>query len=260
MKSLISLIIGLLWVNQFTVEINIVPYPDNSLYATQYQEFGMPLPDELWNASEYKRAVQVITGFYKVDKWSIPRKGSEYSGDLFERMIKLENFEIILDKSEPLQERLREHDELLRAVNQFLNMYMESNETEQRFGIEVLNLLNLSAHTTKYSIGVIKELQAIMSERGIRNSDLDLMHDKLIAGVGTSIEDNLILIEQDYKQYSAKDIEWFTVEIVDWALGMKEYLSENQVVELKNKISLIIDNHPNKNIRSSLKTLSKRLK
>lgn len=258
MKSLIPLLFGLFLINQSATEqTEVIPYPDNSLYVAQYQALGMPSPDELWNAAEYKRAVKVITGYYNIDKWSIPRKDSEYSGALFERMITLENFDIILDKSEMLQERLREHDELLKAVNRFLAMYVEPNESEQRFSIEALSLLSLSANTTKYSIGVLKDLQDVMSNRGIRNSDLDLMHDKLIKGVAASIEENLSIIENDYHQYRRQDIEWFTEVTSEWIVDMKQYVSDEQVIKIEGILTKMIETHSNKKIQSRLKELKK---
>lgn len=256
MKSIFSLIVGLIFTVPSTTSINeVVPYPDNSLYVEQYQQIGMPSPEEVWNAAEYKRAVKVIKSYYNVDKWSIPRKNSEYSGALFTRMTTIENFDVILDKSMPLQERLREHDELLHAINQFLNMYIEPNEPEQRFGTEGLILLAFSANTSKYSIEIINELQTMMSDRGMRNGDLDLMHDKLIAGVATSLEEYLDIIENDYLQYQSKDIETFTTEIKDWAISMKDYLSEEQTRTLTDELILIHQNHPNKTVKKTLKKL-----
>lgn len=239
---------------------NIVPYPDNSLYPEQYQEYGMPKPEELWNGSEYRRAVKVVKGFYKVDKWSLPRKDSEYSGSLFARITNMENFEIITDKSASLQERLREHDEIINSLNQFLKLYYEPNEKEQRFGAEVLALFTTSAKSTEYSIDVVKELQTMMSSRNQRNGELDLMHDKLIAGVTKTIEEHFNIINKDYERYNQEDIEQFSKEITAWSLDMTTYLNDTQLTTIMTRVNDIAENHIYNRVQKDFKALSKDLK
>jgi hypothetical protein len=260
MKSLFAIVI-LILSNQTVINTNgVLPYPDNSLRVEQYQALGMPSPEKIWNASEYKRAIKVIKGYYDVDKWSIPRKNSDYSGALFERMTKVENFEIIADKTQNIQERLREHDELLRSVGQLMSMYVEQEEEIQRFGAEGLALRMLSARTSIYSISVLKDLQGLMSDRGQRNSDLDLMTNKLMNGVATTINENLLIIEADYYQYQAKDLEWFTKELSDWSVEMKDYLTAAKIIKLNKKLAVLIQNHSNTNVQKTLKKMQGKLK
>lgn len=259
MKTIFLLFISLLFTQKVNIE-DVEPYPDNSLYPEQYQEYGMPKPEELWNGSEYKRAIKVIKGFYNVDKWSLPRKDSEYSGDLFERMTNMENFEIILDKSESLQERLREHDEIINSVNQFLNLYYEPNEKKQRFGTEVLSLLIVSAKSTEYSIDIIKELQTMMSGRNMRNSDLDLMHDKLIAGVEKTMEEHFRIINNDVNQYSQKDIEQFSAEITTWMYDVIKYLNQTQLTNIITQVNNISERHIYNSVQKDFKSILKALK
>lgn len=260
MKSLFAIVILILSNHTAINTDGVLPYPDNSLHVEQYQSLGMPSPEKVWNAAEYKRAVKVIKGYYDVDKWSIPRKNSEYSGALFERMTKVENFEIIADKTQNIQERLREHDELLHSVGQLMSMYIEQEEEMQRFGAEGLAFRILSARTSIYSISVLKDLQALMSDRGQRNSDLDLMANKLMDGVAMTIEENLFIIEADYYQYQAKDLQWFAKELSDWSVEVKDYLTEEKITELNKKLNILIKNHPNTNVRKTLKKMQGRLK
>lgn len=260
MKSLFAIVI-LIFCNHTVINTDeVLPYPDNSLRVEQYQSLGMPEPEKVWNAAEYKRAVKVIKGYYDVDKWSIPRKGSPYSGALFERMTKTENFEIIADKTQNIQERLREHDDLMRSVGQLMAMYIEQEEQFQRFGAEGLALRMLSARTSIYSISVLKDLQAMMLDRGQRNSDLDLMADKLMNGVGMTIEEYLFIIENEYQQYQAKDLEWFAKELSSWSVEMKDYLTAEKIATLNKKIDFISENHQNKNIKIVFKKMKKKFK
>ncbi len=259
MKSFIGIFVGLFMIGQSSPTFHINPYPDNSLQVERYQELGMPTPDEDWSASEYKRVQKVIKGYYEVDKWSIPRKGSDYSGDLFEKIIDLNNFYIIIDKDVFIQERLEKHDALLRVVAQLLSMYHEPKSETQRFGAEVLDLLILSAQTSEYSVQLLQELKAMMSEKGMKNGELDLMTDKLKLGISATIIELLKVIEKDYYQYSTNDLEMFSTNLHYWSKSIIHYLNETQKTEIINQIDLSISAFDNKTIHSELKKLKKGL-
>jgi len=257
MKSFIGVFVGLFLVGQNLPTYNIEPYPDNSLKVETYRELGMPMPNEDWNASEYKRVTKVIKGYYDVDKWSIPRKGSEYSGDLFDKIVDLNNFFIIIDKDVFIQERLEEHDALMRSVAQLLNMYYEPEAETQRFGAEVLELMILSAQTSEYSVQLLQELKAMMSEKGVKNGELDLMTDKLTLGISVTIIELLKIIENDYYQYTTSDLEQFSTELQFWVKGMVHYLNEIQKAEINTQIEVSISAFENKIIRKELTVLKK---
>jgi hypothetical protein len=259
MKSFIGVFVGLFLVGQNLPTYNIEPYPDNSLKVETYQELGMPMPEEDWAGSEYKRVSKVIKGYYNIDKWSIPRKNSDYSGALFEKIVDLNNFFIIIDKEVFIQERLEEHDALLRVVAQLLNMYYEPEAETQRFGAEVLDLLILSAQTSEYSVQLLQELKATMSERGMKNGELDLMTDKLTLGISSTIIELLKIIESDYYQYTTSDLEEFSTELHFWAKMMTAYLNETQKTEINNQIDISISAFENKIIHEELKSLKKAL-
>ncbi len=241
-------------------QVIIEPYPDNSLYPEQYQSFGMPKSNELWNAAEYKRARKVIKGFYDIDKWSLPRKNSQYSGSLFERMVSIDNLEIINNQSEPIQKRLEEHDEIINSTNILLNLYYERSATEQRFGAEVLTILVFSAKSTNYSIDIIKELQALMISRSQSNKNLDLVHDNMVLGIIKTIEERLKLIEVEYFNYNQIDIEYFSTEISIWIPSVIEHINPHQLNSILSQVKQIAANHPYPNVQNDFKVLQKTLK
>jgi hypothetical protein len=259
MKSFIGIFVGLFLVGQSLPTYDIAPYPDNSLKVETYQELGMPIPDEDWSSPEYKRVVKVVKGYYNVDKWSIPRKNSEYSGALFEKIVDINNFFIIIDKEVFLQERLEEHDALLRSVAQLFHMYHEPEAETQRFGAEVLDLLILSAQTSEYSVQLLQELKAMMSEKGMRNGELDLATDKLKLGISATIIELIKVIQEDYYQYTTTDLEQFSTKLHYWSKSMTNYLDETQKAEIKNQIDLSMSAFENKIICNELKALKKAL-
>ncbi|MFT6150169.1 MAG: hypothetical protein ACJAUH_002867, partial [Saprospiraceae bacterium] len=130
----------------------------------------------------------------------------------------------------------------------------------QRFGAEGLAFRILSAKTSVYSIDVLKDLQLMMSDRGQRNSDLDLMTNKLMNGIPATIEECLSVITGDYFQYQSKDLEWFAQELSNWSGEMKDYLSEAQIVILNKKLNLLKETHPNESVKNAMSKMQGKLK
>lgn len=248
-----------LWANDINGQVTVEPYPDNSLHLEQYLSFGMPKPDTLWNASEYKRAKKVIQGFYKVDKWSLPRKGSQFSGSLFKRMTTIENLDVIVNQSRPIQDRLKEHDDIINSINQILQFYYEHNETEQRFGAEVLTLVVFSAKSSTYTLEIIKELKALINDDN-ENSMVNVAYKQLIEGLVVTMEEHFGIIDANYKSYNQNDIEDFTKEITTWSKSMLSYLDKTQIKILTSQVKNISKSHPNQNVRQDFKQLLKALK
>ena len=244
--------------NDIKGQATVEPYPDNSLHIEQYMSFGMPEPDTLWNAAEYKRAKKVIQGFYKVDKWSLPRKGSQFSGSLFERMTMIENLDVIVNQDKPIQDRLKEHDDIINSINQILQLYYEHNETEQRFGTEVLTLVAFSAKSSTYTLEIIKELQALVNDNN-KNSMVNVAYEQLIESLAVTMEEHFEIIGANYKSYNQKDIEDFTKETTTWSINMLPYLDKTQLKNLTLQVKNISKNHPNQKVKQDFKLLLKAL-
>ena len=240
-------------------QVSVEPYPDNSLHLEQYLSFGMPKPEVLWNAAEYKRAKKVIQGFYKVDKWSLPRKGSQYSGSLFDRMTTIDNLDVIVNQAKPIQDRLKEHDDIINSINQILQFYYEYEETEQRFGAEVLTLAAFSAKSSAYTLQIIKELQALVNDKN-KSSMVNLAYEQLIEGLVVTMEEHFDIIGKYYKSYNQKDIEVFTKETTPWSISMLSYLDKTQLTILLPQVKKISKSHPYKEVRQDYKLLLKAIK
>ena len=101
----IQLLIGC-FIVLFSMQVEgqqIEPYPDNSPHTLDFVAMGLSDVTKTWSVEEYEIAFALLDQVYEADKFSLPRKGSKYSGELFDRLISLENFNLVTDKGNRFQ-------------------------------------------------------------------------------------------------------------------------------------------------------------
>lgn len=74
--------------------------PDKSLTASEYKKNGVPDLLKHWSNEELKTCLTVLNKLKSQNFYSLPRKGSERSGQVYEKIISVENSLLTTDKAE----------------------------------------------------------------------------------------------------------------------------------------------------------------
>jgi len=91
---------------------------DQSLTLAEYKEMGMPDSDSIWSMQEYSNAFFVLNTLKYENVKSLPVRESEKSGELFSRMISIENLSFLKDETLPLHAKAD-------MIKWFVNTLME---------------------------------------------------------------------------------------------------------------------------------------
>ena len=70
---------------------NTTEVKDYSLTLQEYQEMGVPNPNNAWDSDQIREANSVLGGMKWKKPYQLPRKDSEKSGLLFDRIVTLDN-------------------------------------------------------------------------------------------------------------------------------------------------------------------------
>ena len=143
----------------------VIPYPDNSPFAKDFEAMGVPAMDNIWGETEYQLAFDVLDQIYEADKFSLPRMDSEYSGTLYKRLTALENFDFISDKSKNIGKRIIEFEHVKEIPFRTLIYYIENEEGQERFGKEVLECFFLDIYVYHAGMELYTELENQLGER-----------------------------------------------------------------------------------------------
>lgn len=103
--------------------------PDHSLTPEEYREFGLPDHSRIWSMEDYSTAFFVLNTLKYENPKALPARESEKSGEVFERMISLDNLAFLQDETLPLWARAD-------RIKWFVNTLMELKVTYTLVGME----------------------------------------------------------------------------------------------------------------------------
>ncbi|MCK4990260.1 MAG: hypothetical protein KAS29_07225, partial [Bacteroidales bacterium] len=75
---------------------------DHSLTLVEYKELGMPDYNSVWSMQDYSNAFYVLNTLKYENAKALPSRESEKSGELFSRMISIDNLSFLQDETLPL--------------------------------------------------------------------------------------------------------------------------------------------------------------
>lgn len=183
----------------------VIPYPDNSPFSSDFEAMGTPMLDKTWKEKEYQAAFDVLDQIYEADKFSLPRMDSEYSGTLFQRLTALENFDFLTDKSLNIGKRVIEFEHIKEIPFRTLIYYIEDHEEQERFGKEVLECFFMDLYVHNAGMQLYEELEMQLGERantGTFRKGVETLQLEFNNKIGLALN----VFEEDYYRYSERDL------------------------------------------------------
>lgn len=102
----------------FLLSCNEVKKPDQSLTLERYLELGVPDYTRVWHMEDYSNAFFALNTLKYENPKALPVRKSEKSGELFSRMISIDNLSFLQDETLPLWARAD-------MIKWFVNTLME---------------------------------------------------------------------------------------------------------------------------------------
>jgi len=115
--------------------------PDQSLKADEYSNKGMPSLDRPWNPSDYLTCINVLGSCAENNIYSLPRYKSANSGAIFNRIVSVENFSQLEDKTRLIDVRIREVSEYIVNLNGVFVVYVKAGFRGKPFDSEVVEIM-----------------------------------------------------------------------------------------------------------------------
>jgi hypothetical protein len=126
MKNSLFLILIL---STFLFSCNKLKETDQSLMPEEYQKLGMPDYMRIWSMEDYSNAFFALNTLKYENPKALPAKESKKSGELFARMISMENLSFLQDETLPLWARAD-------MIKWFVNTLMELKVAYTLVGME----------------------------------------------------------------------------------------------------------------------------
>jgi hypothetical protein len=138
--------------------------PDQSLTTEEYLRLGMAAPDRDWRGSEFKSAADVLEGIARTNARQLPRYGSPQSGDVFARMIVLDNLAFYGNRSIPVALRMPDIGMAMDGTNRIFKIYLEALAEAQVRARDFLEIAGYMLSVEATGLEVAEEFERTLSK------------------------------------------------------------------------------------------------
>jgi hypothetical protein len=231
---------------------------DESLTVEQYLGLGVPPPDRAWQAEDYKKAGRV---FSKLSREQLPRFESPRSGEIFARIVSLDNF----DRPEGItQLDLEGHDvmssQMMRLANTAMDVsllalqYIDPMVGLQPYSAEIARLTLYSLQLTRATRELVewfpkpdREDREAVEERIEQQTRLGKTLYTMAFGIVGSLQGDDYL-DPDDQIYLADGLRFEGRQVF-------KFLNKSQKKDLRALIQKVLAEHSNTDVRTALKSL-----
>lgn len=181
----------------------VLPHPDNSVDAATFLKMGMPALDRPWTGHDYEKAFKLLDKIKGLDKYSLPRHQSPYSGAVFNRLVAAENFNFLINSNYDFQSRLQSLEKYAYVPMKLLALYAEPNAPAERFGAEVLAAMELNILLSNNTLLLIYELETLLGEN-VNREVFDASYREIIKAMDQAVEGLMSIIAEASPRFDQK--------------------------------------------------------
>jgi hypothetical protein len=224
---------------------------DLSLSSGEYQAFQMPDPSKIWNQEDYWKAYGALLKVKNQKPYSLPRKGSNKSGEYFDRMTSMENFSFLNSDTLSLKEKAYRIQPFLVIQSELTDVYTNIYGEEQYYNRELIDL---------YLLGLTISDKMLELAKKINDSDdpedrsMQSGYDAILFTFVSTIQ--FILEEQkNPSTYREEDLERLSDSISTAVLRNLKWLRPSDKQMIETRISHVVDSVSSPHVRKNYQTL-----
>jgi hypothetical protein len=210
---------------------------DFSLSVKEYKELGLPDPDKVWHAEDYRQAYIALSRLKLNQPLSLPRKESKKSGLYFSRLVSPENISFLKDDSISLKERAYRIQSYLIIQSDLDDLYTDIYRKEQYYHRELIDLYLFGLSVAEgmldlsYQINVFDDEEAIQ----IRSAFSSIQYTYLTM-LGFILDK-----QKNASLYEIKDLERLTDRITNSIMQNREWMKADARNNLKGQLKMVMD-------------------
>ncbi len=221
-----------------------------------YLGYRIPSTDRPWVAADYAKMLETLKAISQEKPDMLPRRGGEFTGDLYDRMVSQENFRPQLSIYSSAVMRREEAFSILQYLQEIMKVYFDFKAKKQVYGAEALGLM-------AYSIRQQAVLFTVTVEFWMSLSPNDQNNPARIQGLLSSKEAaaSLAISALDYlklsNQFDTNHLIVYAYEISDSIGDLYVHLRSDDRVIIKKKVLELSRTHELEDVRKALDRLYK---
>lgn len=231
-------------------------YEDNSHTPTVAITFGAPSIDREWNYPEFVQYDQYLSAI--PDDICMPKKGSEFSGKLFNKSIDSMQMSLLNNQTLDVGVRLSASAQQMNAVNSIVKNYINAHiKGSQDYSTEIAFYLGSTLQVTRNSLELIDEFVPTLDVSDptyqSRMDGLEMVN----SGAVTAFNGYLVSMTQD-TIYDDSDYDILAQYLREHGSFFFDRLDGDVKKEFGIKLDHMSKSHPKENVRAAAETIINR--
>lgn len=226
------------------------------LNAADLYYLGQRIPDidKPWNSADYQQLLDALRQVDRSQANALPRRGGEFTGPIYRRMVSAENFRPQLNIYAPLELRQNEAREALFRLKELMRLYFDFRAVQQPYAAEALGLMSHSLRQQAVLFTLTTEfwMTLAQSEQGSPVRLHGLQETKAAAAMLTSSALDYLILTQ---QFGREELVLYSAELSQQLPELFVHLSSEVRAQLLARIARLAGEHRYTEVRSNLATL-----
>ena len=228
---------------------------DLSLSLEEYINQGMPDYSRNWTPKDYEDAWQALIRIKNKKPFSLPRKNSEKSGMIFERIVSPENFSFIEEDSLRLFEKAYIIKTYLFIQSELVDIYTDHYRKKQYYSSELIDMHNFGLVVTEKMLYLAHKI-----------NESDKKEDMAMKSAFPDIQKiyvNMLLDVLDKQKYASiysnEDSERLCDSISFSIERNKSWMDSSALLDIKHNMQVVVDSTSSVYLRNKYLSLSEAL-
>lgn len=226
------------------------------LAATELYFLGQPIPDiqRPWGSEDYRRLLDTLRTVRDRQADALPRRGGEFTGPLYQRMVDPENFRPQLNIYVALEQRQNEARETLAHLRELLRLYLDFTVARQPYASEALGLMSHSLRQQAVLFTLTVEFWMTLSEEE-RHSLVRLQGLRDTKEAAAQLTRSALDFLDMTRQFGAQELEQYAAELTSQLPELFVHLPATSRSEVLARLDSLAREHPLAEVRDRLVAL-----
>jgi hypothetical protein len=227
------------------------PSPDHSFPLKKYREMGIPDWSNGWTMRDYGDVLGTLRNIEYNEPFSLPRKGSRKSGELFEQLVNLNYKDFLFNDTLPLHEKAFRIQPFLHIQEEFCDIYANPLRLDEYYNRELVSLYISGLSLVQDMLDLAHQINESDDRRDISmRRGYHAIQYTYMAMVSN------VLIEQSYfSHYREKDLEILSDSVVASLRRNMSWFDRPTAETIRDKLRVVVDSSSSERIRDEYSRL-----
>lgn len=226
------------------------------LTASELYFLGQPIPDiqKPWTSEDYRRLLETLRKVKGSQADALPRRGGEFTGPLYQRMVSRENFRPQLNIYVSLEQRQEEARQTLLHLRELLRLYLDFKAERQLHASEALGLMSHSLRQQAVLFTLTVEFWMTLSDEE-RQSPVRLSGLQDTKTAAAQLTRSALDFLEMTQQFGAQELEQYASELASQMPELFVHLPTQARSEVLAHLDRLTKEHPVIGVRQQLGAL-----